>query len=62
VLFLDEITPSATKRSQMNSSAMARVNQLPTELDGVDGNNDGVFVLAATNAPGHRRRPAPPGG
>jgi hypothetical protein len=27
------------------------VNQLLTELDGVDGNNDGVFVLAATNAP-----------
>ena len=27
------------------------VNQLLAELDGVDGDNEGVFVLAATNAP-----------
>ena len=26
-------------------------NQLLAELDGMEGNNDGVFVLAATNAP-----------
>jgi len=26
-------------------------NQLLAELDGMDGDNDGVFVLAATNAP-----------
>jgi SpoVK/Ycf46/Vps4 family AAA+-type ATPase len=52
VLFLDEIDALGHKRSQMNSSAMRTVvNQLLTELDGVDGNNDGVFVLAATNAP-----------
>ena len=31
------------------------VNQLLEELDGVDNNNEGVYVLAATNAPlGHR--------
>ncbi|MCU7728623.1 AAA family ATPase [Actinoplanes sp. KI2] len=52
VLFLDEIDALGHKRSQLNSSSMRTVvNQLLTELDGVDGNNDGVFVLAATNAP-----------
>jgi AAA+ superfamily predicted ATPase len=52
VLFLDEIDALGHKRSQLTSSAMRTlVNQLLTELDGVDGNNDGVFVLAATNAP-----------
>ncbi|XVV09428.1 AAA family ATPase [Actinoplanes sp. CA-131856] len=52
VLFLDEIDALGHKRSQLSSSSMRTVvNQLLTELDGVDGNNDGVFVLAATNAP-----------
>ena len=52
VLFLDEIDALGHKRSQINSSGLRTVvNQLLTELDGVDGNNDGVFVLAATNAP-----------
>ncbi|GAA2588337.1 ATP-binding protein [Winogradskya consettensis] len=52
VLFLDEIDALGHKRSQLGSSGMRTlVNQLLTELDGVDGNNDGVFVLAATNAP-----------
>ncbi|MEU7901641.1 ATP-binding protein [Actinoplanes sp. NPDC049118] len=52
VLLLDEIDALGHKRNQLSSSAMRTlVNQLLTELDGVDGNNDGVFVLAATNAP-----------
>ncbi|MEV4702721.1 ATP-binding protein [Actinoplanes sp. NPDC049316] len=52
VLFLDEIDALGHKRSQLGSSALRTlVNQLLTELDGVDGNNDGLFVLAATNAP-----------
>jgi SpoVK/Ycf46/Vps4 family AAA+-type ATPase len=52
VLFLDEIDALGHKRSQINSSSMRTVvNQLLTELDSVDGNNEGVFVLAATNAP-----------
>jgi SpoVK/Ycf46/Vps4 family AAA+-type ATPase len=52
VLFLDEIDALGHKRSQINSSSMRTVvNQLLTELDGVDGTNEGVFVLAATNAP-----------
>ena len=52
VLFLDEIDALGHKRSSVNSSTMRTLgNQLLAELDGVDGNNDGVFVLAATNAP-----------
>ena len=52
VLFLDEIDALGHKRSQLSSSAMRTlVNQLLTELDGIGGGNDGVFVLAATNAP-----------
>ncbi|HEY6795513.1 MAG TPA: ATP-binding protein [Kineosporiaceae bacterium] len=52
VLFLDEIDALGHKRSQTHASAMrGTVNQLLSELDGVDGSNDGVFVLAATNQP-----------
>jgi SpoVK/Ycf46/Vps4 family AAA+-type ATPase len=52
VLFLDEIDALGHKRSQLSSSALrSLVNQLLTELDGVGGGNEGVFVLAATNAP-----------
>ncbi|MEU8239558.1 AAA family ATPase [Actinoplanes missouriensis] len=51
VLFLDEIDALGHKRSQLQSSMRTVVNQLLTELDGVQGGNDGVFVLAATNAP-----------
>jgi SpoVK/Ycf46/Vps4 family AAA+-type ATPase len=52
VLFLDELDALGHKRSQMNSAAMRTLgNQLLTELDGIDGDNDGLFVLAATNAP-----------
>ncbi|WP_117215491.1 ATP-binding protein [Allorhizocola rhizosphaerae] len=52
VLFLDEIDALGHKRAQLNSSAMRTVsNQLLAELDGIEGNNDGVFVLAATNTP-----------
>jgi len=52
VLFLDEIDALGHKRSNLQSSVMRTLgNQLLAELDGVDGNNDGVFVLAATNAP-----------
>ena len=52
VLFLDEIDALGHKRAQLTSSAMRTLsNQLLAELDGIDGNNDGVFVLAATNTP-----------
>ena len=52
VVFLDEIDALGHKRSQLHSSAMRTLgNQLLAELDGMEGNNDGVFILAATNAP-----------
>ena len=52
VLFLDEIDALGHRRSRLGSSALRTlVNQLLTELDGIGGGNDGVFVLAATNAP-----------
>jgi AAA+ superfamily predicted ATPase len=52
VLFLDEVDALGHKRSQVSSSSMRTLsNQLLAELDGMEGNNEGVFVLAATNAP-----------
>ncbi|MGW1085823.1 ATP-binding protein [Streptomyces sp. NPDC002596] len=52
VLFLDEVDALGAKRSRMHHGGMRNtVNQLLTELDGVDGANEGVFVLAATNVP-----------
>ncbi|MGW2366241.1 ATP-binding protein [Streptomyces sp. NPDC001667] len=53
VLFLDEIDALGAKRSQVRHTGMRNtVNQLLTELDGVNGSaNEGVFVLAATNHP-----------
>ncbi|MFI1800086.1 ATP-binding protein [Streptomyces sp. NPDC020379] len=53
VLFLDEIDALGAKRSQIRHTGMRNtVNQLLTELDGVNGSaNEGVFVLAATNHP-----------
>ena len=53
VLFLDEVDALGQKRSHLRSSPAMRgtVNQLLTELDSVGSDNDGVFVLAATNHP-----------
>lgn len=52
VLFLDEIDAIGQKRSQSTSSGWRGVtNQLLTEMDGIDGTNEGVFILAATNVP-----------
>jgi SpoVK/Ycf46/Vps4 family AAA+-type ATPase len=53
VLFLDEIDALGQKRSNLRSSPAMRgtVNQLLSEMDSVKGNNEGVFVLAATNHP-----------
>lgn len=53
VLFLDEIDALGQKRSNLRSSPAMRgtVNQLLSEMDSVKANNDGVFVLAATNHP-----------
>lgn len=52
VLFLDEIDALGQKRSHLRGSAGRNVvNQLLAELDGADADNEGVFVLAATNHP-----------
>ncbi|MBN9189056.1 MAG: AAA family ATPase [Microbacterium sp.] len=53
VLFFDEVDTLGQKRSSLRGSATLRnvVNQLLTEMDGVDGSNEGVFVLAASNQP-----------
>ncbi|MBQ1075284.1 ATP-binding protein [Micromonospora sp. C31] len=52
VLFLDEVDALGHKRSQVGSSSMRTLgNQLLAELDGMEGSNEGVFVLAATNTP-----------
>ncbi|PRY18504.1 AAA family ATPase [Kineococcus rhizosphaerae] len=52
VLFFDEVDGLGMSRSGNRSSGMrTTVQQFLAELDGVDGDNEGVFVLAATNAP-----------
>jgi SpoVK/Ycf46/Vps4 family AAA+-type ATPase len=52
VVFLDEVDALGHKRSQLHASGMRTLgNQLLAELDGMEGTNEGVFVLAATNAP-----------
>lgn len=54
VIMFDELDALGGKRARTQSSVLRTVvNQLLTELDGVDSadRNDGVFVLAATNTP-----------
>jgi len=53
VLFFDELDAIGQKRVQLQHHGSMRnvVNQLLQELDGVDANNEGVFVLGATNHP-----------
>ncbi|HXM58998.1 MAG TPA: ATP-binding protein, partial [Candidatus Dormibacteraeota bacterium] len=52
VLFFDEIDAIGQRRSQRRYSAGRNmVNQLLAEMDGVDRDNAGVFVLGATNHP-----------
>ncbi|QDU97374.1 ATP-binding protein [Lignipirellula cremea] len=54
VLFFDEADALGARRSDMNSgSARQLINQFLSEMDGVDHSNEGVLVLAATNAPWH---------
>ena len=54
VLFFDEVDALAARRSDLRTSAgRTLINQFLAEMDGVDRSNDGVLVLAATNAPWH---------
>ncbi len=52
VLFFDEVDAIGASRSDMKGSSMRHViNQFLAEMDGVENSNDGVLILAATNAP-----------
>ena len=54
VLFFDEVDALGASRGDLrHSSARNLVNQFLNELDGIDSRNDGVLILAATNAPWH---------
>jgi SpoVK/Ycf46/Vps4 family AAA+-type ATPase len=50
VLFVDEIDAMGRRRSLQRAGAERNlVNQLLTEMDSIGNNNDGVFILGATN-------------
>jgi len=53
VLFFDELDALGQKRAQLRGSGAMRgvVNQFLAELDGASTDNEGLFVLAATNHP-----------
>jgi transitional endoplasmic reticulum ATPase len=54
VLFFDEVDALGASRGDMKQSAGRQViNQFLSELDGIKGNNAGLLILAATNAPWH---------
>ena len=52
VLFLDELDALGMRRSRLHhTSQRGVVNTLLAELDGAESDNDGVFVIGATNQP-----------
>ena len=54
VLFFDEVDALGGKRADMSGgTARQLINQFLAELDGVASSNEGILVLAATNAPWH---------
>jgi SpoVK/Ycf46/Vps4 family AAA+-type ATPase len=54
VLFFDEVDALGASRADMRQSAGRQlINQFLAELDGVNDSNDGILILAATNAPWH---------
>ena len=54
VLFFDEVDALGARRSDLRQSGARHViNQFLAEMDGVGTDNEGVLVLAATNAPWH---------
>jgi transitional endoplasmic reticulum ATPase len=54
VLFFDEVDALGASRSDMRQHAGRQlINQFLAEMDGVKASNDGVLILAATNAPWH---------
>ena len=54
VLFFDEVDALGARRSDMRGSPGRQlINQFLVELDGVATDNEGILILAATNAPWH---------
>jgi AAA+ superfamily predicted ATPase len=54
VLFFDEVDALGASRTDMRTSAGRQtINQFLSELDGVRTTNEGLLILAATNAPWH---------
>lgn len=54
VLFFDEVDALGASRADMrHSGSRHTINQFLAELDGVEADNDGLLILAATNAPWH---------
>ena len=54
VLFIDEVDALGANRSDMRGAAGRNViNQFLSELDGVEADNEGILILAATNSPWH---------
>ncbi|MEK7467599.1 MAG: AAA family ATPase [Planctomycetota bacterium] len=54
VLFFDEVDALGASRTDMRQAGGRHIiNQFLSELDGATSSNDGVLVLAATNAPWH---------
>jgi AAA+ superfamily predicted ATPase len=54
VLFFDEVDALGASRSDMRHHAGRQlINQFLAEMDGVKTSNEGVLILAATNAPWH---------
>lgn len=54
VLFFDEVDALGGRRSDMHGGAGRNIiNQFLSEMDGVKSSNDGLLILAATNAPWH---------
>jgi len=54
VLFFDEVDALGASRADMRHHAGRQlINQFLSEMDGVKTSNEGVLILAATNAPWH---------
>jgi SpoVK/Ycf46/Vps4 family AAA+-type ATPase len=54
VMFFDEVDALGASRSDMRQSAGRQIiNQFLAEMDGVKSSNEGLLILAATNAPWH---------
>lgn len=54
VLFFDEVDALGASRADMkHSGGRQSINQFLAELDGLQADNEGLLVLAATNAPWH---------